>query len=152
MFQLDPGVDVSDAKTVLLGGEKFLVPRLMLRQTSKILPALTQLLAISDRRATAFHAAAVLAAERARIAQETQTELQVPDSAEQISFLQKITLSEDETTLMLKHIVIGLSRAYPSANADELYDLPIDNGQIIDALAIVLQQTSATRPASPGEA
>jgi len=147
LFELNPGVDISDAKTVQLGGQDYLVPVLMLRQTSKIGPVLPKLLEIVNRRAAAFQEEAA----RVKAQVEAGGEAQTPNSAEQIEFLRKVTLTEDETALMMRAIAVGLSRAYPSATADALYDLPIDTGQIINAVSIILQQTRATRPATPGE-
>ena len=57
--------------------------------------------------------------------------------------------------MALKIITAGLSRAYPTATIEDLYDLPISTADIIKALPIVFAQTNggdAEKEPEPGKA
>jgi len=138
MFALDPKIDVSEAKTISLAGQDYLIPPLMLRQTKRI--PMAPLLEIMNRRAAAF----------AALTPGPDGKLPEPGP----EFLAAVTLTEEETDIAILALAAGLSRAYPSVTVDALNDMPISSTDVIIAVSTVLQQSHATKPASasPGEA
>ncbi len=128
MLTLDPKVDTSEAKTIRLAGDDYFIPQLMLRQTVKIGPLIPQILKIINRRSKAF---------------ETLASGEV--AADNADLMEAVSLSEDEIGVSVRVLAAGLSRAYPGVTLDELYDMPIEIGEIIVALTTVILQTRAVR-------
>ncbi len=128
MLTLDPKIDTSEAKIIRLAGEDYLIPQLMLRQTVKIGPLIPQILKIINRRSKAF---------------ETLASGEV--AADNADLMEAVSLSEDEIGVSVRVLAAGLSRAYPGVTLDELYDMPIEIGEIIVALTTVILQTRAVR-------
>jgi hypothetical protein len=139
----DPKIDVSEAKTIRLAGEDYYIPLLMLRQTVKIGPLIPQILRIVNRRSAAFNALAELA-ERTKQAEQRG---EPPPEQDNSELMEAIALSEEETTIAIKALAAGLSRAYPGVTVETLYDMPIEIGEIVVALTTVIMQTRAAKQA-----
>lgn len=140
---LDPKIDVSEALTISLAGREYLIPPLMFRQTVKIGPLMPAAMGILNRRAAAR--AALTVGPNGQV---------VFGEGEAEKFMAMIAMSEAEADAALRIIAAGLSRAYPGANFDALYDLPLNSAEIYAALSTVIGQTAATQPTkggAPGE-
>jgi hypothetical protein len=129
-FQRDPNIDVSEGKTIVLAGEEFLIPTLVLRQTIPIHAMIPKCIGIVNRRAQAFTAAA-------------KKEL------DDVGLLQELVMTPDEVEAAVRVIAAGMRRAYPAVTEDAIYDMPIEMGELVAAMTTVIQQTHAVRTEAP---
>ena len=129
-LELDPRIDIADAPTIRLAGASYFVPQLVLRQMVKIGPLLPEVIRLTNRRATALSGLPL----------DDRGNLLLDDEG-RLALVEKLTLSEASMDIALRVIVAGLTRAYPAARLDDLYDLPIADSEIVAALTIVVAQT-----------
>lgn len=142
MFERDPRVSVVDARTITLAGEDYLIPRLMLRQTIVIGPLMPAALRFINRRADAFKAV-----EKAAGKKNKPVDVAELSDHDRQRLIDAMTMTEDETEIALKIVRAGLSRLYPSATLDALYDLPINPAELVIALPAIFAQAGTAKKA-----
>lgn len=130
----DPRVELAEARKIRLGGEEFLIPRLMLRQTREIEPRMPAILRIVNRRAEALSG----------VPRDPATGKLAVGADEALDLMERLALTGDEIDVALKVIHAGLTRAYPNARLDELLDMPITIVEINDALTVIMAQAKVT--------
>lgn len=141
---LRPGVDLSDAEIVSLGGVTFKIGRLMLRQTAKIAPVLPAVLAAINRRSRLMAGVTFDEDGKPNLTKEQMVEIMLQAAP-----------TEEEVERYLRVILAGVSRAHPNVTMDDILDLPAHPDELISAVNVVLAQSRQTRSASevsPGEA
>ena len=147
-FEHDPRVRLDDARKITLGGEEYWIPRLMLRQTIVIGPLMPPALKFINRRADA---ARPFVEKNHKRGKPVAVDTSALSEAEREELINALALSEDETNIALKIVHAALGRAYPSVTMDDLYDRPINPGELIQALPTIFTQAGTAEKAKGGD-